>query len=104
MTTMSSRELHLDVEQVTKAVASGPVLVTVDEAEPSFVLLRFDEYKQELSVAAETQQEQLPVNAESKPFRSLLDSISMPEEFWGEETFELEFPRSRELPREIDLS
>jgi hypothetical protein len=70
MTTISSRALHLDVDEANRAVASGPVVVTTDQDKPSFVLLSINDYQ-----GSETK----PLSAapQSQEFLSLFDAIAM---------------------------
>jgi prevent-host-death family protein len=81
ITTLSSRELNQDVTRAKKATRDGPVFIT-DRGKPSHVLLSIEEYKR------------LAGNK-----RSLVDALSMP----GLADIDVEFPRSRALPRSADF-
>jgi len=81
ITTLSSREFNQDTSRAKKASLGGPVFIT-DRGKPAHVLLSIEEY-QRLSGTK----------------RSIVDALSMP----GLSTIEVEFPRSRELPRAADL-
>ncbi|WP_277184073.1 type II toxin-antitoxin system Phd/YefM family antitoxin [Caballeronia sp. BR00000012568055] len=77
ITTLSSRELNQDVTRAKKATKDGPVFIT-DRGRPSHVLLSIEEYQRLTGKK-----------------RSLVEALSMP----GLAAVDVEFPRSRELPR-----
>ncbi|AET89783.1 prevent-host-death family protein [Burkholderia sp. YI23] len=77
ITTLSSRELNQDVTRAKKATKDGPVFIT-DRGRPAHVLLSIEEYQR------------LAGNK-----RNLVDALSMP----GLADIDVEFPRSRALPR-----
>ncbi|SAK69812.1 prevent-host-death protein [Caballeronia temeraria] len=81
ITTLSSRELNQDVTRAKKATKNGPVFIT-DRGKPAHVLLSIEEYQR------------LAGNK-----RSLVDALSMP----GLADIDVEFPRSRALPKEADF-
>lgn len=81
ITTLSSRELNQDVSRAKKAARKGPVFIT-DRGKPAHVLLSFEEY-QRLTGGR----------------RTIVEALSMP----GLADVEVEFPRSRELPRPADF-
>jgi len=81
VTTLSSREFNQDTGRAKKAATEGPVIIT-DRGKPSHVLLSFDAY-QRLAGAE----------------RNLVDILAMPEIA----DIEVEFPRSRALPRPADF-
>jgi prevent-host-death family protein len=80
--TLSSREFQQNANQAQKATRSGPVFIT-NRGRPTQVLLSFEEYQQITG---------------SK--RSLLEALSMP----GLSDIEVDFPKSRTLPRPADFS
>ncbi|MEY2335453.1 type II toxin-antitoxin system Phd/YefM family antitoxin [Acidithiobacillus ferrianus] len=77
ITTLSSRELNQDVTRAKKAAKNGPVFIT-DRGKPAHVLLSIEEYQRLTGKR-----------------RNLVEALSMP----GIAEIEIEFPRSRELPR-----
>ena len=77
ITTMSSRELNQDVSRAKRAAKNGPVFIT-DRGKPAHVLLSYEEY-QRLTCKR----------------RNIVEVLSMP----GLSSIQVEFPRSRELPR-----
>ncbi|BAO87064.1 MULTISPECIES: type II toxin-antitoxin system Phd/YefM family antitoxin [Caballeronia] len=81
ITTLSSRELNQDVTRAKKATKDGPVFIT-DRGRPAHVLLSIEEYQR------------LAGNK-----RNLVDALSMP----GLADIDVEFPRSRALPRAADV-
>lgn len=81
ITTLSSRELNHDVSRAKKAAKSGPVFIT-DRGKPAHVLLSYEEYQRLTGKR-----------------RNLVEALSMP----GLSDIEVEFPRSRELPRPADF-
>ena len=83
ITTLSSREFNQDTGRAKKATAQGPVFIT-DRGKPAHVLLSIEEYQRITG-----------------KHRSIVDALGSPP---GVADIEIEFPRSRELPREIDLS
>ncbi len=83
ITTLSSREFNQDTGRAKKAAANGPVIIT-DRGKPAHVLLSIDEYRR--------------ITGGN---RSIADLLCMPP---GVGEIEVEFPRSRDLPRAVDLS
>ncbi|MDR2155285.1 MAG: type II toxin-antitoxin system Phd/YefM family antitoxin [Burkholderiaceae bacterium] len=81
-TTVSSRQFNQDVSKAKRAASTGAVFIT-DRGRPAHVLLSVEEYRRLTG---------------SK--RSLVDALSMP----GLADIELEFPRSRTLPRAANLT
>ncbi|EDD8358769.1 type II toxin-antitoxin system prevent-host-death family antitoxin [Salmonella enterica subsp. enterica serovar Enteritidis] len=81
ITTLSSRELNQDVTRAKKAAKNGPVFIT-DRGKPAHVLLSIDEYQR---LAGKK--------------RNIVESLSMP----GLADIDVEFPRSRELPKAADF-
>lgn len=81
ITTLSSRELNQDVGRAKKAAKSGPVFIT-DRGKPAHVLLSYEEYQRLTGKR-----------------RNIVEALSMP----GLSNTEVEFPRSRELPRPADF-
>ena len=82
-TTMTSREANQDFSRAKRASKNGPVIIT-ERGVPAQVLLGYEEYRRLLGEPA-----------------SILDALAMP----GTDDIEFETPpRSKELPREIDLS
>jgi len=81
-TTISSRELNQDVSRAKRAAKDGPVFIT-DRGKPAHVLLSIEEYQRLKG-----------------PRNSLVEALSMP---MGIEDIEVEFPRSRDLPRPMDF-
>ncbi|MGM0561174.1 MAG: type II toxin-antitoxin system Phd/YefM family antitoxin [Pseudomonadota bacterium] len=79
--TFSSRELNQDIGRAKKAAKQGPVFIT-DRGKPAHVLMSYEEY-QKLTGKR----------------RNIADALAMP----GISDIEIEFPRSRELPRAADL-
>src|SRR3546814_10620333 len=77
ITTLSSRELNQDIGRAMKAARKDPVFIT-DRGKPAHVLLSFEEYQR------------LTGNR-----RNIVEALSVP----GLSDIEVEFPRSRELPR-----
>ena len=82
MTTLSSREFQQNANQAQKATRTGPVFIT-NRGRPAQVLLSYEEYRRITGKR-----------------RNIVEALSMP----GLNDIELEFPRSRELPRPADLS
>ena len=82
ITTLSSRQFNQDVTKAKRATADGAVFIT-DRGKPAHVLLSMDQF-QRLTGSR----------------RSLVDALSMP----GLADVEIEFPRSRALPRRADLA
>jgi prevent-host-death family protein len=82
-TTLTSREANQDFSRAKRAAQSGPVIVT-ERGKPALVLLKYEDYQRLLT----------------KP-QSILEALAMP----GMEDVEFEIPpRSKDLPRETDLS
>jgi prevent-host-death family protein len=81
--TFSSREFNQHTSRAKKAAARGPVFIT-DRGRPKHVLLSMEEYQR------------LTANQ-----RSIIDDLGLPP---GVEDIEIEFPRSREVPRPFDFS
>jgi prevent-host-death family protein len=82
ITTLSSREFNQDTSRAKKAAAAGPVFIT-DRGRPAHVLLSIEEYQRITGHHA-----------------SIIDRLGLPP---GIEDVEIEFPRSRELPRPADF-
>jgi prevent-host-death family protein len=82
ITTLSSREFNQDTSRAKKAASEGPVFIT-DRGKPAHVLLSIDEYQRITG-----------------KHRSIVDALAMP----GLADIEIEFPRSRDLPRAADFS
>lgn len=85
MTVLSSREFNQDQGKAKRAAQNGPVIIT-DRGKPSYVLLTYNEWE----------------SGRPQP-KSLAEALAMPEEFWGNEEVQFDPPRSRELPREVNL-
>lgn len=83
ITTLSSREFNQDTSRAKKAASKGPVFIT-DRGKPAHVLLSIDEYQRITGRQG-----------------SIIDSLGLPP---GIEGIEVEFPRSRDLPRPADFS
>ncbi|MCL2297657.1 MAG: type II toxin-antitoxin system Phd/YefM family antitoxin [Proteobacteria bacterium] len=81
ITTLSSRELNQDVTKAKKASRNGPVFIT-DRGRPAHVMLSIEDYQRLIGKK-----------------RSIVEALSMP----GIADIEIEFPRSRELPRPADF-
>lgn len=81
ITTISSRDFNQHKGRATKAASSGPVVIT-DRGKPSFVLMSFEEYRR--------------ITGEKI---NIIDALAMP----GVGDIDIEFPRHREIPREIDF-
>ncbi|MBP1151355.1 MULTISPECIES: type II toxin-antitoxin system Phd/YefM family antitoxin [unclassified Methylocaldum] len=81
ITTVSSREFNQDVTRAKRAAEHGPVFIT-DRGKPSHVLLSIEEYRRLTGKR-----------------RNIVEALSMP----GLADIEIEFPRSRELPRPADF-
>lgn len=81
ITTVSSREFNQDVTRAKRAAEHGPVFIT-DRGKPSHVLLSIEEYRRLTGKR-----------------RNIVEALSMPELA----DIEIEFPRSRELPRPADF-
>ena len=82
ITTLSSREFQQNANQAQKAARTGPVFIT-NRGRPAHVLLSYEEYQ-----------------CITGGRRNLVESLSAP----GLADIEVEFPRSRDLPREADFS
>ncbi len=82
ITTLSSREFNQDTGRAKRAAAEGPVFIT-DRGKPAHVLLSIDDYQRMVGGKA-----------------TIVERLSLPP---GIGDIEIEFPRSREMPREIDL-
>lgn len=83
ITTVSSREFNQDTSRAKKAASKGPVFIT-DRGKTAHVLLSIKEYRRI-----------------TRKHRSIADALGRPA---GVEDIEIEFPRSRELMRPVDLS
>lgn len=83
ITTLSSREFNQDTGRAKKAASDGPVFIT-DRGKPAHVLLSIEEYQRITG-----------------KHRSIADALGWPS---GVEDIQIEFPRSRELARPVDLS
>ena len=82
ITTLSSREFNQDTSRAKKAASEGPVFIT-DRGKPAHVLLSIEEYQRITS-----------------KHRNIVDALAMP----GLSDIDIEFPRSREVPRAADFS
>ena len=82
ITILSSREFQQNASQAQKAARNGPVVIT-NRGRPSHVLLTYDEYCRLTGGG-----------------RSIVEALAMS----GLTDIEVEFPRSRELPRPADPS
>lgn len=82
ITTLSSREFNQDTGRAKKAAAGGPVFIT-DRGKPAHVLLSIEDYQRITGGR-----------------RTIVEALSMP----GLSEIDVEFPRSRELPRAADFS
>ena len=82
ITTLTSREFNQDTSRAKKAAAMGPVFIT-DRGRPAHVLLSIEQY-------------QLLAGKR----RNIVEALAMP----GLSDIEVEFPRSRSLPRPADLT
>jgi prevent-host-death family protein len=85
ITTISSREFNQDTSRAKKAAKDGPVFIT-DRGRPAHVLLTIEEYQKVTHTG-----------------RNILDLLAMPGDDICED-FDSLISRSRELPREVDLS
>ena len=83
ITTISSREFNQDTGRAKKAASGGPVFIT-DRGKPAHVLLSIEEYQR---ITGQGQ--------------SIVEALGWPA---GIEDVAIEFPRSRETPRPVDLS
>ncbi|PYE87153.1 type II toxin-antitoxin system Phd/YefM family antitoxin [Phyllobacterium leguminum] len=83
ITTLSSRDLNMDIGRAKRAANDGPVIIT-DRGKPAHVLLSFTEYQRIIG------QQQ-----------SVVDELGLPP---GIEDIEVDFPRFREMPGNVDLS
>ena len=83
ITTISSRDLNMDLGRAKRASKEGPVIIT-DRGKPAHVLLSFEEYQK---IIGQTE--------------SILDALGLPQ---GIEDIDLDLPRSREMPGPVDLS
>lgn len=81
ITTLSSREFQQNASQAQKAAKDGPVFIT-SRGKPVHVLLSIDEYRRLAGGR-----------------RNIVDALAMP----GVADIEVEFPRSRELPRAAEF-
>ena len=81
ITTLSSRDLNMDLGRAKRAAQEGPVIIT-DRGKPAHVLLSFEEYQK--------------ITGQKE---SILDAMGLPE---GIEDIDL--PRSREMPGQVNLS
>ncbi len=83
VTTLSSRDLNADLGRAKRAANEGPVIIT-DHGKPAHVLLSFSEYQRIIGRQ-----------------QSVVDELGLP---GGIEDVEIDFPRSRERPGQVDLS
>ncbi len=82
-TTLTSREANQNISRAKRASRDGPVIIT-ERGKPALVLLDYTEF----------------LRLTGKP-PSILEALQMPDM----ESVELELPpRSKELPRDVDLS
>lgn len=77
ITTLTSRELNQDVTRAKKATKQGPVFITT-RGQLAHVMLSIEDYQRL-----------------TKQKRNIADALAMP----GVADIDVEFPRSRELPR-----
>jgi prevent-host-death family protein len=82
ITTLSSREFNQDTSRAKKAASHGPVFIT-DRGRPAHVLLSIEEYHRITGTR-----------------RNIVVSLAMP----GLSDIDIEFPRSRALPRSADFA
>ena len=82
ITTLTSREFNQDTGRAKKAASHGPLFIT-DRGKPSHVLLSIEDYWRL-----------------SGHRRTIVEALSTP----GLSDIDVEFPRSPELPRPVDLS
>ena len=82
ITTLSSREFQQNANLAQKAARSGPVVIT-NRGQPVHVLLSYEDYQRITGKR-----------------RTIVEALSMP----GLEDIDFEPPRSRDLPRAVDLS
>lgn len=82
ITTLSSREFQQNASQAQKSAQEGPVFIT-SRGRPAHVLMSIAEYRRITGKR-----------------RNIVEALSMP----GLSEIEVEFPRSRELPRRVDFS
>lgn len=83
VTTLSSRDLNADLGRAKRAANEGPVIIT-DHGKPAHVLLSFSEYQRIIGRQ-----------------QCVVDELGLPA---GIEDVEIDFPRSRERPGQVDLS
>lgn len=81
ITTLSSREFNQDIGRAKKAAKQGPVFIT-HRGKPAHVLLSIETYQRL-----------------TKQRRNIADALAMP----GVADIDIEFPRSRDLPRPADF-
>ncbi|MFZ1103431.1 MAG: type II toxin-antitoxin system Phd/YefM family antitoxin [Hyphomicrobiaceae bacterium] len=81
ITTLSSREFQQNASQAQRAAQDGPVFIT-SRGRPVHVLLSIEEYRR--------------ITGER---RNIVDALAMP----GLSDIDIEFPRLRDLPRDVDL-
>ncbi len=84
VTTLSSREVNQDLGRAKRASENGPVIIT-DRGRPAHVLLTYAAYAQ--MVARDRG-------------ANILDELGLPA---GIEDIEVDFPRSRDIVRSVDL-
>tara|TARA_R100000687_G_C6354418_1_gene120415 strand:+ start:325 stop:582 length:258 start_codon:yes stop_codon:yes gene_type:complete len=82
LTTLSSRELNMDLGRAKRAAMEGPVIIT-DRGQPAHVLLSFEDFQK---ITGQT--------------TSVVEAVGLPE---GIEDIEIDFEASRERPGQIDL-
>jgi len=83
MTTITSREFDQDTPGARRRADRGPVFIT-DHGQPAYVLLTMAEYERLAGMG-----------------KSVAEALA--QSGGSEYDFDVEFPRSRELPREIDF-
>lgn len=78
---MTSREFNQDTARAKREAAKGPVYIT-DRGRPTHVLLTVEEYERAL-----------------RPKKTLAEMLYYP----GAGEVEIDFPRDKSLPREVDF-
>jgi PHD/YefM family antitoxin component YafN of YafNO toxin-antitoxin module len=86
MITINSREFNQDVGRAKRATKDGPVIIT-DRGRQSHVLLSIEDYRRLSDRGAAR-------------IMSVADALAQPE---AEADFAVEFPRSTDLPRPVEL-
>ncbi|MBN9788729.1 type II toxin-antitoxin system Phd/YefM family antitoxin [Pseudonocardia sp. TMWB2A] len=84
---ISSREFNQDVSRIKKEALKAPVIIT-DRGKPAHVLMSIEEYRRLRNELGKSGKK-----------RSIIDALSHP----ASAEIDVEFPRSRSLPREMDF-